>query len=100
MTFSLRSKGWNVMAALVLSTVGAVAALAQQAPVTLLHNITIPGIEGDFDFLTVDLKRGHLFAAAEDHHSIEMFDVKDGRASAEHSGSEDAARDGVRRGPG
>jgi DNA-binding beta-propeller fold protein YncE len=66
------------MAALVLSTVGAVAALAQQAPVTLLHNITIPGIEGDFDFLTVDLKRGHLFAAAEDHHSIEMFDVKTG----------------------
>jgi DNA-binding beta-propeller fold protein YncE len=54
-------------------------AYAQQVPLTLLHNITIPEISGDFDFLTIDLKRGHLFAAAEEHHTIEVFDAATGK---------------------
>jgi hypothetical protein len=54
-------------------------AFAQQAPLTLLHNITIPGIVGDFDFLTADLKHDHLFAAAEEHHSVEMFEASTGK---------------------
>lgn len=76
--FASRSEGLNVIGGALLALVGAATLPAQQAPVTLLHNIAIPGIEGDFDFLTADLKRGHLFAAAEDHHSIEMFDLKTG----------------------
>ncbi|ADV83027.1 YncE family protein [Terriglobus saanensis] len=57
----------------------ATAAFGQQAPVTLVQNVTIPEIAGDFDFLTIDLKRGHLFAAAEENHTIEMFDASTGK---------------------
>ena len=66
-----------VMAA--LSAWGVAPAYAQKAPLTLVQNITLPGIEGDFDFLTADMKRGHLFAAAEEHHSIEMFEATTGK---------------------
>ena len=69
-----------------LSIAGCLASLtgtapAQQfsAPVTLVHSISIPGTEGDFDFLTVDLKRNHLFVAAEENHSIEVFEATTGK---------------------
>ena len=62
-----------------LLTCGIAPAFGQQAPLTLLHNITIPGIVGDFDFLAVDVKHNHLFAAAEEHHTIEMFEASTGK---------------------
>lgn len=49
------------------------------APVALIHITTLPGIEGDFDHFAVDSKRGHLFVSAEEHHSLEMFDLNTGR---------------------
>lgn len=55
------------------------AAFAQQAPITLTQNVSLPGIVGDFDFLAVDLKRDHLFAAAEEHHSLELFEASTGK---------------------
>jgi len=70
--------GQSAIAVIVLALTGS-SAYAQQAPLTLLQNISIPEITGDFDFLTIDLKRGHLFAAAEDHHTIEMFDAVSGK---------------------
>lgn len=51
---------------------------AQTEPITLLHTTALPEIVGDFDHLTVDLKRNHLFITAEEHHSVEMFDLKSG----------------------
>ncbi len=54
-------------------------AYSQNAPLTLVQNIAIPGIEGDFDFLTVDLKRNHLFVAAEENHTLELFEASTGR---------------------
>jgi DNA-binding beta-propeller fold protein YncE len=76
---NLISRAGQLAITAIALTFSCVAANAQNAPLTLVHNITIPEITGDFDFLTIDLKRGHLFAAAEDHHSIEMFDASTGK---------------------
>ena len=56
------------------------ATLNMQAPpaVELAHMTPLPDIEGDFDFLAVDLKHDRLFIAAEEHHSIEMFKASTG----------------------
>jgi DNA-binding beta-propeller fold protein YncE len=54
------------------------AASSELTPVTLTRITPLPEIVGDFDHFAVDLKRGHLFVSAEEHHSIEMFDVKTG----------------------
>jgi DNA-binding beta-propeller fold protein YncE len=51
----------------------------QRSPVTLIARTPLPGIVGDFDFLALDLKRNHLFIAAEEHHTIEVFDAKTGK---------------------
>jgi DNA-binding beta-propeller fold protein YncE len=59
--------------------VGSLSAAAQEAPVTLLRTVPLPGIVGDFDHLTVDFKRHHLFVSAEVHQSIEVFDLESGK---------------------
>lgn len=76
-TYTLRATQ-TVVAAMLLA-LSTAAAHGQQPPLTLIHNVTIPEIVGDFDFLTIDLKRSHLFAAAEEHHTIEMFDAMTGK---------------------
>ncbi len=48
-------------------------------PLRLLRTIELPGIEGDFDHFGVDLKGGRLFLTAEDHSSVEVFDLKTGK---------------------
>ena len=48
-------------------------------PLTLLTTIQLPEIDGDFDHLAYDLKRNHLIAAAEEHHTLEVFDLKTGQ---------------------
>jgi DNA-binding beta-propeller fold protein YncE len=55
------------------------AAKTTSDPLTLKAWTPLPGIEGDFDFLAVDQKRNHLFIAAEEHHTIEMFDAVSGK---------------------
>lgn len=46
--------------------------------VALVSATALPGIEGDFDFLAVDLQHDRLFIAAEEHHSIEVFKASTG----------------------
>lgn len=60
--------------------------IAQQAavsqspePLTLLTKIQLPGIDGDFDHFAYDLKRNRLISAAEEHHTLEIFDLKTGK---------------------
>lgn len=48
------------------------------SPVTLTAWTPLPGIEGDFDFLTFDTKRNHVIIAAEEHHTLEVFDAANG----------------------
>ena len=49
-----------------------------KSPITLVSQVYMPDIVGDFDHLTVDLKRKHLFVTAEIHHSVEVFDLTTG----------------------
>src|SRR5215469_17253489 len=56
-------------------------ALAQTStPLKLAHTITLPGYSGDFDHFAVDRQRGRILLAAEDHATLEIFDLK----TAEH----------------
>lgn len=50
----------------------------KQEPLTLLRTVYLPDVVGDFDHFAVDVKRNHLFVAAEVHKSIEMFDLRTG----------------------
>lgn len=50
-------------------------AQAPGSPVSLLSKTYMPEITGDFDHFAYDLKRNRLFVSAEEHHSVEMFDL-------------------------
>jgi len=47
-------------------------------PLTLLHRSNLPGYEGDFDHLFADTDENKLFVAAEDHGTVEVFDLRTG----------------------
>lgn len=49
-----------------------------QTPLTQIVATPLPGVEGDFDHFTYDLKRGWLISAAEENHTLEIFDLKTG----------------------
>jgi DNA-binding beta-propeller fold protein YncE len=48
-------------------------------PLKLAATIPLPGFSGDFDHFAVDLKGNRLFLAAEDHKTVEVFDLKTGK---------------------
>ena len=56
------------------------ASLFTAAPVLVLRGRTeLPGYSGDFDHFAVDLQGNRLFLAAEDHGTLEVFDLRSGR---------------------
>lgn len=48
------------------------------APLRLLRTIPLPTIKGDFDHFGVDVQGNRLFLAAEEHHSVELFELSSG----------------------
>ena len=54
-------------------------AAADKAPLRLVAKIALPGIDGDFDHFTADVKGNRLFLAAEEHHTVEVFDLHSGK---------------------
>src|ERR1700736_4114632 len=52
---------------------------SRQDPLRLVQTISIPGVEGRFDHLAVDLKGQRLFLAAQAHRSVEVFDWAAGK---------------------
>lgn len=48
-------------------------------PLKLIQTITLPGYTGDFDHFAIDRQRGRLLLAAEDHGTIEVFDLQTGK---------------------
>jgi DNA-binding beta-propeller fold protein YncE len=48
------------------------------APLRLVKTVTLPGYTGDFDHLAIDRQRGRILVAAEDHATLEIFDLKTG----------------------
>jgi DNA-binding beta-propeller fold protein YncE len=55
------------------------AVAADKAPLRLVSTTPLPGIEGDFDHFTADVKGNRLFLAAEEHHTVEVFDLHTGK---------------------
>ena len=47
----------------------------ENAPMKLIATTPLPGFTGDFDHFAVDLKGKHLFLTAEDHKTVEVFDL-------------------------
>jgi DNA-binding beta-propeller fold protein YncE len=45
----------------------------------LIGTVNMPGIDGDFDHFATDLKNNRLFLAAEEHHTVEVFDLHSGK---------------------
>ena len=48
------------------------------APLTLVKTVALPGYVGDFDHFAIDRVRGRFLIAAEDHATLEIFDLKTG----------------------
>lgn len=56
-----------------------IAVSAQSAPaLKLIKTVTLPGYTGDFDHFAIDWQRGRVLLAAEDHATLEVFDLKTG----------------------
>jgi DNA-binding beta-propeller fold protein YncE len=53
---------------------------ADNAPLKLIATTPLPGFSGDFDHFGVDLKGNRLFLAAEDHKTVEVFDLNTGKS--------------------
>lgn len=57
----------------------AVLAAQTATPLHLKNTIPLPDIKGDFDHFAVDLAGNRLYLAAEDHKSVEVFELKSGK---------------------
>lgn len=55
------------------------AADRESAPLKLIQTVTLPGYSGDFDHFAVDRTRGRVLLAAEDHATLEVFDLDSGK---------------------
>jgi DNA-binding beta-propeller fold protein YncE len=71
----MRSKRFMSLA--VLAVFGFVPRLGaqQNAPMKLVATTPMPGFTGDFDHFAIDLKGKRLFLTAEDHQTVEVFDL-------------------------
>jgi DNA-binding beta-propeller fold protein YncE len=65
----------GIAAALSAPTFSATATDAA-GPLRLIKTVDLPGVEGDFDHFSLDLKGNRLFLAAEEHHTVEVFDLQ------------------------
>src|SRR4029077_5658210 len=66
---------------LITMLIAALGVLAEgKPPLRLIRSIPMPGFEGcDFDHFDYDLKGNRLFLAAEDHNTVEVFDLRSGK---------------------
>lgn len=59
--------------------ISVLSAKAQTPPLALKGSVDLPGYRGDFDHFAVDQDRGRLLLAAEDHGTLEVFDLNTGK---------------------
>ena len=65
---------------LLILTLGVVVAKAQEKlPLKLIARTPMPGFAGDFDHFGLDRKGNRLFLAAEEHKTVEVFDLRTGK---------------------
>lgn len=65
----------SILACLIMPVL---AGAQQNSLATLQGTVDLPGYTGDFDHFAVDQERGRLLLAAEDHGTVEVFDLKTG----------------------
>jgi hypothetical protein len=58
---------------------GATVKAQENLPLKLISTTPMPGFTGDFDHFGVDLKGNRLFLAAEEHKTVEVFDLQTGQ---------------------
>lgn len=63
----------------------------QPRPLSLLHTIALPTVQGGLNHLSVDPEQQRLFAAAPTNGTIEIVDLKTGKASRSMEGERPAA---------
>jgi DNA-binding beta-propeller fold protein YncE len=77
-----------IMAAFLYSISALSAAGQTSSPLTLKGSVNLPGYTGDFDHFAADEARGRLLLAAEDHGTLEVFDLSSGKHLRTISGFE------------
>ncbi|HWX38705.1 MAG TPA: hypothetical protein VNY09_05655 [Candidatus Sulfotelmatobacter sp.] len=71
----MSTKKLLTIAALVASGLSARVGAQEKSPMKLVASTPLPGFTGDFDHFAVDLKGKRLFLTAEDHQTVEVFDL-------------------------
>src|SRR5229473_4838836 len=64
------------MCSLLLVALAPKAGAQEKLPLKLVATTPLPGFAGDFDHFAVDLKGKRLFLTAEDHKTVEVFDLE------------------------
>ena len=62
----------------------------EKLPLKLIKTAPMPGFTGDFDHFGLDVKGNRLFLAAEEHKSVEVFDLRTGERIQSIDGFHDA----------
>lgn len=68
----------SLVASFSLLSIATLSGAQAAEPLQLIGHSDLAGYTGDFDHSAVDLKGGRLFVAAEDHGTVEIFDLKTG----------------------
>src|SRR5215469_16229015 len=71
----MRAGKFAVMAVIVALGFAARARAQESSAMKLVATTPLPGFTGDFDHFAVDLKSRRLFLTAEDHKTVEVFDL-------------------------
>jgi len=71
----MRVKNRFVVGGLLLSSFAVTGGAQEKPPMKLVATTPLPGFTGDFDHFGLDLKGKRLFLAAEDHKTVEVFDL-------------------------
>jgi len=84
MTHNSRLTCFLLVFALALTVYG-----QQNLPLKLTATTPLPGFSGDFDHFAVDLKGNRLFLTAEDHKTVEVFELRTGKRLQSVTGFEE-----------
>jgi DNA-binding beta-propeller fold protein YncE len=71
----MNAKKLLVLTALLLFGLAMKVNAQEKSPMKLVATTPLPGFTGDFDHFAVDLKGKRLFLTAEDHKTVEVFDL-------------------------
>src|SRR3984957_19644392 len=71
----MHSKKMLTICALLFFALTLKSAAQEKSPMNLVATTPLPGFTGDFDHFAVDLKGKRLFLTAEDHKTVEVFDL-------------------------